>query len=543
MGILLPQLALFGILIGVASHLTYFIHGEHHLRAFEYFIGSLTFPSLSCLGLVYFHYSVTEAVTIVSVFCCTYLFGLFSSIFVYRLFFHRLRAFPGAFPDKVTKFWHVSKIIFTLDNYKHLDRLHNEYGEYVRVGPNEISIIDPDAVEPIHGAASKCTKPAVYESNPATTSMHSARSRKDHDIRRKAWARGFTTGALRDYEPRITSYTMALVEQIKSFSGKPIDASKWFNYYSFDVMGDLAYGRSFDMLKSGQGHWAIGLLNAGQRGVGQFGPVPWFFAIVTRMPILADGLNRFMKFSEDMMEERKKMKPEKPDISSWILQSPSMAHTNWSDQVWLTGDSRLIIVAGSDTTAATITHLFYHLAKDPACAQKIREEVATLDGDLHNNSKLHTLTHMNAVINETLRLHPPTPGGVPRLTPPEGLTIGKHYIPGEVCVLTPLHSLLRSPKCYVYPNEFIPERWSTKPELVMRKDAYAPFLIGPYSCIGKQLALMEIRSVMAEMLMNFDVSFAPGEDGRNLLENTKDIFTLELASLNLCFTPLVLEAA
>lgn len=64
------------------------------------------------------------------------------------------------------------------------------------------------------------------------------------------------------------------------------------------------------------------------------------------------------------------------------------------------------------------------------------------------------------------------------------------------------------------------------------------FSTGPYSCIGKQLALMEIRSVAAAMLTNFEVSFAAGEDGSNLLNNTKDIFTLDLASMNLCFTPL-----
>lgn len=48
---------------------------------------------------------------------------------------------------------------------------------------------------------------------------------------------------------------------------------------------------------------------------------------------------------------------------------------------------------------------------------------------------------------------------------------------------------------------------------------------------------MEIRSVTAQVLLNFDVSFAPGEDGTNLVENTKDCFTMELAGLNLCFTP------
>jgi hypothetical protein len=49
---------------------------------------------------------------------------------------------------------------------------------------------------------------------------------------------------------------------------------------------------------------------------------------------------------------------------------------------------------------------------------------------------------------------------------------------------------------------------------------------------------MEIRSVMAAMLSTFEISFAPGEDGSNLLENSKDMFTIDLASMYLSFTPL-----
>lgn len=48
---------------------------------------------------------------------------------------------------------------------------------------------------------------------------------------------------------------------------------------------------------------------------------------------------------------------------------------------------------------------------------------------------------------------------------------------------------------------------------------------------------MEIRSVTAQILMNFDITFGPGEDGTNLLENTLDAFTMELAPLNLRFIP------
>jgi len=128
MVVLLPKLALFGALLGLLSHLSFFIHGEHHLRAFEYFIAAFSFPFLGCLGLVYVQIPMLEALKITSIFCCAYLFGLFSSICIYRVIFHQLRSFPGPFPARVTKIWHVSKIIRSLDNYKHLDRLHHEYG-------------------------------------------------------------------------------------------------------------------------------------------------------------------------------------------------------------------------------------------------------------------------------------------------------------------------------------------------------------------------------------------------------------------------------
>jgi cytochrome P450 len=60
--------------------------------------------------------------------------------------------------------------------------------------------------------------------------------------------------------------------------------------------------------------------------------------------------------------------------------------------------------------------------------------------------------------------------------------------------------------------------------------------LGPYGCVGKQLALMEIRNVMARVVTEFDVAFAPGEDGTKLLEESRDTFTIALAPLELVFT-------
>lgn len=90
-----------------------------------------------------------------------------------------------------------------------------------------------------------------------------------------------------------------------------------------------------------------------------------------------------------------------------------------------------------------------------------------------------------------------------------------------------------APRAFVKPDEFIPERWSTQPELILNKTAFFPFSIGKFSCIGKQLALSELRTVIAKMVLEFDVEFAEGEDGSKLINESRDVFTMSNEELKL----------
>lgn len=97
-------------------------------------------------------------------------------------------------------------------------------------------------------------------------------------------------------------------------------------------------------------------------------------------------------------------------------------------------------------------------------------------------------------------------------------------------------------RAFEKPDDFIPERWYNQPELIKDKTAFFPFLTGPYGCIGKQLAYMELRTVIAKLLTEFDVKFAPGENGTTLLEKSKDVFTVVLGELDLIFEKRVASA-
>lgn len=133
--------------------------------------------------------------------------------------------------------------------------------------------------------------------------------------------------------------------------------------------------------------------------------------------------------------------------------------------------------------------------------------------------------------------------------------------------------LLTEEEIYTRASEFIPERWYLYPEMVKDKSAWAPFSIGtsncpslpfpslfplppiycphsshfltklppagPYSCIGKSFALMNIRTTTARLIMGFDIKFAPaeqGDQGRRFEKETKDHLTLAPAKLEICFT-------
>lgn len=116
---------------------------------------------------------------------------------------------------------------------------------------------------------SKCKKAIWYECIAIPDkALNLERDKLTHDTRRKVWDRGFSakgvcclivywirlTGflALRDYEGRVRLYTDQLISQFNERSGQAINACQWFNFYSFDIMGDMAFGTSFDMVKDGK---------------------------------------------------------------------------------------------------------------------------------------------------------------------------------------------------------------------------------------------------------------------------------------------------
>lgn len=102
-------------------------------------------------------------------------------------------------------------------------------------------------------------------------------------------------------------YARSLVTHLSAFAGKPVNATEWLAFFGFDVMGDLAFGKSFGMLESGEKHFALKLMAEGQGSLGFLGPVPWAFPVLIRVPGLMRNFNRWVSWSEGQVRERQKV--------------------------------------------------------------------------------------------------------------------------------------------------------------------------------------------------------------------------------------------
>lgn len=117
-----------------------------------------------------------------------------------------------------------------------------------------------------------------------------------------------------------------------------------------------------------------------------------------------------------------------------------------SSQTSLT-NSAVFLLPHSDTTAATLTCLFYHFATHPEVYKKLQQEVdqffAEAKPDDFEANSLGRLAYLQACIDESLRLFPPVMSGLQRQTPPQGIQAGDTWIPGNTIVMTPTYTLNR----------------------------------------------------------------------------------------------------
>ncbi|KXX75266.1 Tryprostatin B 6-hydroxylase [Madurella mycetomatis] len=424
--------------------------------------------------------------------------------------------------------------------YKTLQELHRQHGNFVRIGTGELSITHPHAVRDIFGADSKCLKSPWYDISRPQDSLLLRRTHAGHAELRRIWSPAFSIKAVRGYEDRIQPYRNKLIAALDAYAGQSVDVDHWLALYAWDVMGDLTFGHSFGMLDTKEQHWAIKTLNKGMSVIGLHLPM-WVFRILVAIPGGQKDFKIMLKYTQEEMLSRWKTEPKLPDVMSHLFAPYKSSNKTWDDAAinLMAGESHLLINAGSDTTRTTLACALFELAKHPEYAMKLHEALEphvsqSSDGEIFHD-QISTIELLDGVIWEALRLYPPNPSHPTRVTPAEGAMIAGRFVAGGTQVMAPQYVIGRDESIFPRATEFIPERWYSAPHLVKDKKATAPFSIGPYNCIGKPLAMMNVRVTLARIVMRYHLSFAPDRINpmAEFEEGMKDHFTLQPGPLYL----------
>ncbi|KAH7920155.1 cytochrome P450 [Leucogyrophana mollusca] len=468
------------------------------------------------------------------------------------------RAIPGPLLARFSDVWlgwvssqgHRSDVVH---------ELHNRYGAFVRIAPNHVSIADPDALQVVYAHGNGCLKSDFYD---AFVSVHpdllSTRNRADHARKRKIMAQAFSERNVSQFEPSVRQYVGQLFEKwdhlcdsaSKGDSGTEghgwvgrngrmwVDCLPWIHYLAFDIIGDLALASPFGMITNAkdsvpvavsqkdvmdaygsEARYAVVDIPAVQilndRGdfaasIGVLPPrwrpyarlLPWYHkggaamenltgmavaAIAKRLNTPTDRTDLLSKLQEGRDDEGKPMGREE-----------------------LTAESLTQLIAGSATISNSTCAITYHVARNPWVQEKLQKELDEALGDarVSTSEQVKHLPYLEAVINEGLRVHSTSSMGLPRVVPEGGLTVNGMHFPQGTVLSVPTYTIHRDKEVWGEDADiFRPERWFEGDRAAMQK-AFNPFSFGPRSCIGRNLASMELLVIISSIFHRYDFVLA-----------------------------------
>jgi|GEM_PF-6896191 len=173
----------------------------------------------------------------------------------------------------------------------------------------------------------------------------------------------------------------------------------------------------------------------------------------------------------------------------------------------LLSEAALILFAGHETTATALMWALITLSQFPQVREELKAEIqAVCNGESLTIDNLIEMPFLDQVVKEILRLYPPFPA-VPRICR-EDESVGGYTIPAKAKVIVNIAGIHRNPEFWDDPQLFNPRRFAKK---IAHKYAYIPFLNGPRICIGLNLAMLELKAMLVNLLQQFDLDLLPGQ--------------------------------
>ncbi|KAI1624541.1 benzoate 4-monooxygenase cytochrome-like protein P450 [Exophiala viscosa] len=438
---------------------------------------------------------------------------------LYNIFLHPLRRYPGPMLWKAIR---LTWIVALQRGYLHQDllRLHDQYGPVVRIAPNELSYIDAQAWKDIYtsrlGHAVLERNPVWFRKKPAEPWSIMGYDEDAHARFRRAFMGSFSEKAVKDQSPLLEKYVEMMVQRFKQMAvgaSATVDVVSWLNFVTFDISADLSFGESFESTSKGEPHPWVEIACRFGKGVAlvasinHYGPLESLLRMALPKKV-REKMICHRELTAQMVRKRLQLQDERADFVNAVLKY-NQEKTDKVTAEELELNMSVIVFAGSETTSTAMASALFYLLQTPAARERVTVEVRTAfkheeDIDVNSSSKLE---YLSAIINEAMRLGPPSAIGVPRVVSEGGEEICGRWVPGGTFVGVNQYPAFRSATNFSDPEAFIPERFLDKQSPDDNLAVFQPFSVGRHMCIGQKFAWAEMRLILARLLYAFDLSW------------------------------------
>lgn len=375
-----------------------------------------------------------------------------------------------------------------------------------------------------------------------------------HSNKRRAISNGLHGKATKHIEESVTrnleKLCSIITKNILYDWSSSFNVAEMFNYLSFDIMGDVCFGRTFNMQEQKEHRYIVDIVSDGAQCLNTVNHT-LFYTNPTCLRLnqlghmqkllytglhrvlfrkLLNGLKSYQRYSKEQCAQAIADPPKNIDqrgVFQFLLdaESPKTGNPLFTP-LELQSESSLLIIAGSDTTSTCLAATVFYLLHHPSCMKEAIEEVSSVFSQwkegLLEPSELQKCRYLRACIEESLRMSPPVGGLMPRETLVGGMTVDGEHFPENTELGTPHYAIHHNERYYPDPFSYNPRRWlvdstpqssesaTTPAQLAAAEEAFCPFSIGPRNCVGKQFAYHELMSVMARLLLQFDMRLQPG---------------------------------
>lgn len=426
----------------------------------------------------------------------------------------------------------------------YLVKLHKKY-PVIRTGPNTLSYGDIRAIKDIYGHNSDCTKDTSYVVT-AGSHYHLADviDKKDHSRKRKVLSSAYALKNLEGWEHKVADKTARMVKHFDKCCTKPLpsptdipapedvnlDYRAWTNFFTLDAIADIGLSQSLGFLD--QGHDQVtgrrldgttyscsfrpALYQNARKQSLLVWPYAWY-PFINKISNVIPFYGRMGKLAKEWdgipleLSHRRLQRyraGEKLDDFFQALMEDKNGNPNNLEWGEIVAEVSIMMNAGSATTAIAMTNVLFQLLKNPSTMAKL---VAELDAALEDDDEkdgvvpydtVKHLPYLRACLDESLRLFPPTPHGLPRETPADGINIMDDYIPGGVTVSISALVAHRDETRFPQADQFIPERWLGEAGKELQP-YFLAFSAGARGCIGRNISYLEQTVVLASVLRRY----------------------------------------